>query len=114
MRVSARRTQNSVIGLKDRRIKELQDFVGALLVENQIRTAELRDLLLRYRRLVQKIIEFHRLLISKPGEGFSPTTRVKNLEDILDNLRIIVMALLHDNESSRREIHFLKQFLAEE
>ena len=112
-RVSVR-TRNSVIGLKDCRIKELQDFLGALLVEKQMRTAELRDLLLRHRRLVQNIIELHRLLISKPGKEFSPTMRVKNLEDVLDNLRVGVMALLHDSESSRKEIRLLRQLLAKE
>ena len=104
-------TRNSVVELKDRRIKELQDFIGVLLVENQIKTAELRDLLLKYQSLVRGIIELHRLLISKPGKEFSLILRVKNLEDVLDNLRIGIAALLHDNESSRKEIRFLRQFL---
>lgn len=108
------RTQSRIAQLKDRRIRELRDFVGALLVKNQMRTAELRNLLLRHRHLVQNIIELHRLLISKPGKEFSPTMRVENLEDILGNLRVGVIALLHDSESSRKEIRLFRQLLAEE
>ncbi len=87
----------------ERKVGQLLDLSTSLLSENKKRSNEIERLMLQRVGMNNKILDIYLLLCSEIKENDILQTDSKNVSDMLDNIRVLIKKLLHNNESCKRE-----------
>ena len=95
----------------ERKVDQLTTLCADLLKENARRSHKLTKLIFQQVETNNKILEIYLLLCIKTKKNVFLETDSKNTSDILDNMRVLVKALLHDNESFERENKLLRSIV---
>ena len=95
----------------ERKVDQLADLSTNLLSENKRRSNKIEKLILQQVGINNEILDIYLLLCSEITKNDILQTDSKNVGDMLDNIRVLIKKLLHNNESYEREIEVLENVI---
>jgi len=99
------KAKKKIIELKQ--VKKLERLIEELVEEKQLLEENVSKL--RRDKLITTSKAEHICLILNPDREFNEIFSNENLNEVLENLRILVKVILHDNKSSSAEIKILEK-----